>query len=113
MRGSTRLGPDLSRLAGKLSREDLENLLKSRGDKSLREGHHRFGHLFESDAGMSGVALSWRIRMMMNARAPLSDPYQKSVFDQLDGQTRGDALVEYLSTLGRKQSQFAGQFFQQ
>ncbi|MCR9144946.1 MAG: cbb3-type cytochrome c oxidase subunit II [bacterium] len=112
MRGSERKGPDLSRLAGSMNREDLEGLLQSTKSDTLRAGHHRFGHLFQSEAGMSPLFLSWRVRMMMNARAPLSDSYQKSVFEQLDGQTRGDALVEYLLTLGRKQSEFAGKYFQ-
>jgi cytochrome c oxidase cbb3-type subunit 2 len=112
LRGSARKGPDLARLAGKVNRQDLEGLLKSTKSDSLRAGHHRFGHLFQSDAGMSPLFLSWRVRMMMNARTPLSDSYQKSVFEQLDGQTRGDALVEYLLTLGRKQSEFTGKYFQ-
>lgn len=113
MRGSSRKGPDLSRIAGKLSREDLEGLLKSTSTKDLRSGHHRFGHLFTDESGMDPLFLSWRVRMMMNARAPLSDAYQKSVFEQLENQTRGDALVEYLLSIGRKQSQFAGKYFQQ
>ncbi len=112
LRGSERKGPDLSRVVGKLNRADLEGLLKSTKTDSLRAGHHRFAHLFSSEAGMSPLFLGWRVRMMMNARAPLSDSYQRSVFEQLDGQTRGDALVEYLLTLGRKQSQFTGNYFQ-
>jgi hypothetical protein len=112
MRGSTRNGPDLSRVAGKLGAAELKALLASRGDGNLREGHHRFGHLFTREDGMSPLFLSWRIRMMMNVRTPLSDSYQKSVFELVEGQARGDALVAYLLSLGSKQSQFAGKFYQ-
>ena len=62
---------------------------------------------------MSPLFFCWRVRMMMNARAPMSDAYQRSAFEEIGGQTRGDALVEYLLSLGRRQSEFAGKYFQQ
>ncbi len=110
-RGSLRLGPDLARVAGKLDQAQLEALLKSDKTDTQRAAYHRFGHLFESDAGINPLMLAWRIRMNMQSASPLSDPYQRSAFDQLDGKTRGDALVAYLLSLGKKQSEFAGKYY--
>ncbi len=111
LRGSSRLGPDLSRVAGRFDEAQLTSLLKSTKTDSLRSGHHRYGHLFQSDAGINPLFLSWRIRMMMEWRAPLSDDFQKSAFEQLNDKSRGDALVAYLLSLGKKQSDFAGKFY--
>lgn len=111
MRGSARLGPDLSRLAGRLDEAQLRALLQSKKSDSPREVFHRFSHLFASDAGLSPLMLSWRARMMMNAGAQLSDPHQRSAFWLLEDQSRGDVLVAYLLSLGQKQRESAGRFY--
>lgn len=113
MRGSRRIGPDLSRMAGKLDEAQLRTLLDNSKGETMRQMFHRYSHLFDEDlTDTNALMLSWKMRMMMQAAVPVSDSYQKSVFAALDGSTRGDALVEYLSTLGKKQADYAGQFYQ-
>lgn len=109
--GSARIGPDLARLAAKSDRESLEALLRSAPDGSVRAGLHNYTNLFFDD-NLSPLGLSWKIRMMMNAGIPFSDPYQRSVFLHLEGQTKGDALIEYLLFLGKRQKEFNGQYYQ-
>lgn len=112
MRGSQRIGPDLARIAGSNidSKDSLRSVLK--GKSGLLSGiHHNYGYLFQSSFDMEPLFLSWKIRMMMQTRSKFSDNYQKSVFDALEGKTRGDALVAYLLGLGRRQKDFAGSYF--
>lgn len=110
LRGSFRVGPDLARLSSKMEKSSIESFLKGSDDGTQRGSLHQYGYLFE-DEDMSPLFLSWRIRMMLNAGAQFSDPYQRSVFLRLDGQTKGDALVAYLSSLGKKQMMFNGKFY--
>ena len=113
LRGSARLGPDLSRLAGRLSDATIENFLKNTDGEGY-QGFHRYGRLFQPEETMDQwdeVFLSWRIRMLMNAGANFSAAYQDSVHGSLDGKTRGDALLAFLKTLGKKQMEFSGTFF--
>lgn len=114
VRGSKRLGPDLSRLAGNLDAAAVEALLKSKADgKSLRGDLHSYGHLFNSSQDLGPLFFhSWKIRALINGGALFTDPYQKSVFLELEDKTRGEALVEYLLSRGRKQADFAGSFYQ-
>jgi len=98
MRGSRRLGPDLSRLAGRLDADALRGYFKGGKEDSLKNRFHSYKYLFE-DTDLQPLFLSWRIRMMLESRVPLSDPLQKGVFDRLEGQSRGDALVAYLASL--------------
>ncbi len=109
--GSRRIGPDLAAAASKYTREDLTKLLKS------KEGFHNYTHLFlNQEAGgrsMEPLRLSWKIRWMMNAGIPFSDPYQRGVFDRLDESTRGDALVTYLLFLGKRTLEYEAQFYNQ
>ena len=113
MRGSQRIGPDLARIAGSNmdNSDKLSTLLKGKSD-SVAGLYHNYDHLFESDTDMVPVFLAWKIRMMMQLRINFSDDYQKSVFDALDNQTRGDALLAYLLSLGRKQMDYAGSFYE-
>ncbi len=112
MRGSFRIGPDLSRIAG--SKLDDPDALKAilKGDREKLSGlYHNYKDLFQSDRDMVPVFLAWKVRMMMQSRTPFSDNYQKSVFRALAEKTRGDALVAYLRSLGRRQSKLASKFY--
>ena len=111
LRGSFRIGPDLSRLAGKLTEEELTAYLKSRGGDTQAAEIHQFSRLFISDAGLSPLSLSWKLRMMMNSGLDISDPLQKSVFQRTADRTRGEALVAYLLSRGKNQMRFAGKFY--
>lgn len=110
MRGSFRIGPDLSRVAGKQDAAGLTSLLRGGKEDNLRNRYHAYGYLFNDD-DLQPLFLSWKIRMMLEAGVPLSDPYHKSAFDRLEGQTRGDALVAYLLSLGQKSMQYNGAFY--
>jgi cytochrome c oxidase cbb3-type subunit 2 len=109
--GSRRIGPDLAAAASKYSQEGLTELLQS------KEGFHNYTYLFApADAGgrsMEPLRLSWKIRWMMNAGVPFSDPYQRGVFDRLEESTRGDALVAYLLFLGKRNLTYESQFYKQ
>ena len=112
-RGSTRIGPDLTRVAGRLTEDEVRAVLRGGGQAgSLAASYHPYAGLFETDAGINPLFLSWRIRMLREVAVPLSDPYQKSVWWALEDATRGDALVAYLISLGQRQLQFRGQFYQ-
>ncbi|MCB1306873.1 MAG: cbb3-type cytochrome c oxidase subunit II [Leptospiraceae bacterium] len=110
MRGSRRIGPDLSRVAH-MSQSELKSVLTGAQEGSLAAAYHNYAHLFECESGMNPLFLSWKIRMMMQLQTPYSDPYQKSVVWALEEQTRGDALLAYLQSLGKKQLEFAGKFY--
>ncbi|PKL33119.1 MAG: hypothetical protein CVV45_09205, partial [Spirochaetae bacterium HGW-Spirochaetae-10] len=108
--GSRRIGPDLAAAASKYTKEGLTELLQS------KEGLHSFTHLFageEAGGSMQPLRMSWKIRWMMNAGIPFSDPYQRGVFDRLDESTRGDALVAYLLFLGKRNLSYESQFYKQ
>ena len=108
--GSRRIGPDLSAAASKYTKESLTELLQS------KEGLHSFTHLFageEAGGSMQPLRMSWKIRWMMNAGIPFSDPYQRGVFDRLNESTRGDALVAYLLFLGKRNLSYESQFYKQ
>lgn len=119
-RGSTRIGPDLARLAGSKSDglQRIKNVLTA--DARAKEGaplnpkglYHNYEHLYECSSDMVPVFMSWKVRMMMESRTPFSDDYQKSVFSAMEEQTRADALGAYLMSLGRKQKDYAGKFYQ-
>ena len=112
-RGSKRIGPDLSRIAGRLDATALTSLLKSKQEgKSLRADAHPYGYLFSSDSDLYPLFQSWKVRAMIQGGARFSDPYQKSVFMELEDKSRGEALVEYLLSRGAKQAEFAGSFYQ-
>lgn len=110
MRGSFRIGPDLSRVAGKFDAGALRSVLRGGKEDTLRNRFHAYEYLFSEDE-LHPLFLTWKIQMMLEAGVPLSDPYQKSTFDRLEGQTRGDALVAYLLSLGQKSMQFNGAFY--
>lgn len=110
--GELRVGPDLSTIAAKYSKEELENILMAKkGEKNsyLREYHH-YQYLF-NDERLEPLFLSWKIRWMMNSGLPMNDPYQRSVFLALDDKTKGEALVEFLNYLGKRKQEFEGKFY--
>ncbi len=112
VRGSKRLGPDLSRLAGRFDEAALTALLQSKAEgKNFKADIHPYAHLFASDSELYPLFLSWKVRAMINGGVLFSDPYQKSVFLELEDKTRGEALVQYLLSRGRKQVDFAGNFY--
>ena len=114
VQGSSRIGPDLSHIALKMDKDALRSLLNSGAAKNaydIKSGNHDFRYLFAQD-NLDALALSWKIRWMMNFALPLNDPYQRSVFSRLQDQTRGDALVEYLNFLGSCAGAYEGQFYQ-
>ncbi len=116
--GSRRIGPDLAAVASKFigeqGRQSLVTLLSSKDSKTARSAFHNYSNLFVGeDAGqsMDSLRMSWKIRWLMNAGLPISDAYQRGVFDRLDGSTKGDALVEYLLFLGKRNMAYEGQFY--
>ncbi|MBR32221.1 MAG: hypothetical protein CMN77_13030 [Spirochaetaceae bacterium] len=118
VQGSTRIGPDLSHVGLKMDRDALRNLLQSdpyQNPKNpqfdMKTGNHNYAYLFSQDE-LDALAMSWKVRWMMNFGLPLNDPYQRSAFSRLAEQTRGDALVEYLNFLGSRQANYEGEFYQ-
>lgn len=112
--GSRRIGPDLAAAASKHTRESLVELLTPKESDTARKGYHNYAALFAgADAGqdMEARRMSWKIRWMMNTGTPFSDPYQRGVFDRLEGSTRGDALVEYILFLGQRNLANEAQFY--
>ncbi len=124
MRGSQRIGPDLSRLATKMDEVQLRAFLQSDSAEAAAPSdeasvgtpgsrYHQFSGLFNQEYDqMDGVALSWRIRAMMQAGFPMNDPYQKASEVSVIGKTRGDALVAFLLSLGSDAQTFTGSYFQ-
>lgn len=110
MRGSARLGPDLSRVAGKLDANAIAAALKGGPESTLRNRTHAYGYLFADD-DMDPLWLSWKVRMMLQTRVPFSDQFHRSVFDRTEGKTRGEALVAYLLSLGEKRMNFDGAYY--
>ena len=114
VRGSRRLGPDLSRLAGRLNSRELQRLLEGKSGTALAQGLHSFGGLFaelKAYEPADALFLSWRMRAMMQAGVPLSDPLQQSALSDIVGNTPGQALTAYLLTLGERQRAFAANYF--
>ncbi|MBL8018531.1 MAG: cbb3-type cytochrome c oxidase subunit II [Leptospirales bacterium] len=110
MRGSARLGPDLSRLASRQDAASIKSFIRGGKEDTLKNRFHAYAYLFE-ETELQPMFLSWKIRMMMQAGVPFSDPFQKSAFDRLEGQSRGDALIAYLASLGQKRMQFDGAYY--
>lgn len=110
MRGSARLGPDLSRVAGRLDANAVMAVLKGGDQPTLRNRTHAFAYLFEDD-DMDPLWLSWKVRMMLQSRVPFSDPFHRGVFDRTEGKTRGEALTAYLLSLGEKRMNYDGAFY--
>lgn len=108
--GEQRIGPDLSTVSSKYTKEQLENLLLGKDEKKYLKGYHNYSYLF-IDEDLKPLFLSWKIRWMMNSGLPMNDPYQRSVFLALDEKTKGDAIVEFLYYLGQRKQQFEGKFY--
>ncbi len=114
VRGSRRIGPDLARIGGKWEIGTLRRMLEGKDGSGLSQGLHRYGNLFGAEAEYSpadALFVSWRVRALLQAGVPLSDPLHQSVFSELEGRTRGDALIAYLMRLGAHQRAFAGAYF--
>ena len=101
--GTRRIGPDLSRIHGRLSKEELKIMLTLK-NKGLKSKSHPYKFLFEQK--INPLEISWKIRLLMQTtpRAYLSDSDQRSVFHILKDISRGDALILYL--LSRGESSF-------
>lgn len=108
--GSSRIGPDLSRIATKLDESKMRSILNNKKGGKAGASMHTYGYLFAEDCDLNSLALSWKIKMLMNAGMPYSDAFHKSVFPNLEDQTRGDALIAYLKSLGSKEAMFTGNF---
>lgn len=108
--GEVRIGPDLSTIASKYTREQLEELLIGKSEKASFKKYHQYGYLFINE-DLQPLFLSWKIRWLMNTGLPIGDPYHRSVFLMLDEKTKGDALVEFLSYLGKRKMEFQGKFY--
>ncbi len=109
--GSRRIGPDLSRAATLYNEAQLRSLLTNREAKSLKQRLHSYGYLFQEEQQLEARPLSWKIRILLQARLPLSDAFQRSLFTALEEQRRGDALIAYLLSRGKKQMQFGGKYY--
>ncbi len=111
LRGSRRIGPDLSRVASLYDTEDtLKALLKGNATQKLRKLFHSYQHLFEKENKIDIRDFSWKIRMMLQLNIPFSDAYQRSAAS-LPDMSRGDMLVAYLLSRGKKQIQFQGKYY--
>ncbi|GIX41839.1 MAG: hypothetical protein KatS3mg129_1572 [Leptospiraceae bacterium] len=108
--GEQRVGPDLTTISSRYTKEQLENILKGKSDRKYTKGYHNYQYLFIDD-DLKPLFLSWKIRWMMNSGLPMNDPYQRSVFLALEDKTKGDALVEFLYYLGKRKQEFEGKFY--
>ncbi len=113
--GSRRVGPDLSRIASKMTEEELRNYLNQGKTNSANpaESYHAYQYLFKQDMGfLDGVSLNWKIRAMLQAGAPFNEPMHRYSHTAVMEKSRGDALIAYLKSLGGSQTQFAGTYYQ-
>ncbi|MCB1171365.1 MAG: cbb3-type cytochrome c oxidase subunit II [Leptospiraceae bacterium] len=118
VRGSRRIGPDLSHVGIKMDKAALTSLLQSNPYANpknpqfdMKTGNHSYSYLFDQ-YDLNPLAMSWKVRWLMNFGLPLNDPYQRSAFPRLEGKSRGEALVEYLNFLGSRQTGYEGEFYQ-
>lgn len=110
--GSLRVGPDLSRIAAKLDENKLRSILNNKKSGNAAASMHKYGYLFNDDGcDMNPLALSWKVKILMNMGVPYSDAFHKSALSRLEDQTRGDALIAYLMSLGNKHAEFSGNFY--
>jgi cytochrome c oxidase cbb3-type subunit II len=110
--GSFRFGPDLSRVGVRLDAAKLKEILTDKSGSDLRSSIHNYSSLFIAGSDTRELMLSWRIKALINAGLPYSDNLQRSVFYQMSEKSRGDALVAYLASLGKKKADIAGKFYQ-
>ena len=108
--GSRRLAPDLSRIHGRISEDELRILLTLRNEK-LRSISHPYGFLFERF--VNPVEISWKIRAIMQTSPNVyfSDAYQRSVIALLEDVSEGEALIAYLLSRGIHSYQNERNFF--
>lgn len=114
MKGTVRIGPDLSRVSTKMNGEEMKDLLTSfvKKDVDAAKAYHQYSSLFSQKLDENdGVGISWKIRGIMQSGVPMNEPLQRSSFTRMKGQTRGDALIAYLLSLGKEQQQFAGNYY--
>ena len=112
LKGSRRIGPDLSRTASLYDEAQLRSLLRnSKSSAKLKTRLHQYAYLFEQEiTEAENLALSRRIAAMLQFRAPFSDIQQRNAFANREF-SRGDALVFYLLSRGQKQVQFNGKYY--
>ena len=112
-RGTRRIGPDLARAATLYSDVDLRSLLRNKKAGNFKKLTHQYAYLFEEgDEGEDDLRTSsaWKIRFMLQMRLPLSEAYQRS-FLANENLSRGDLLIAYLLSRGKKNIQFKGKYY--
>ena len=113
MMGAERIGPDLSRVATKMSADQLKKAITAKPGSKGAEAFHAYGKLFtETFSARDESALAWEYRALMQGGAPMSEPQQRAgSYSMLKGKTKGDALIAFLSSLGGEHIKFAGSFY--
>ena len=129
-RGTRRIGPDLARAASLYTDVDLRSLLKNKGAGNFKKLTHQYAYLFEKekiespyrqDSSESQGAVqdfewnptwnsAWKIRFMLQMNLPLSEPYQRSFLAKQE-LSRGELLIAYLLSRGKKHIQFKGKYY--
>ncbi len=112
LRGSRRIGPDLSRVATRFDESSLRALLMSNDKNTVKGFLHPYLHLFVQENDFNPREQTWKVRWLLNMRIPFSSTYQRSAFQaEDDSLTKGDLLVGYLLSRGKKQMQFSGKYY--
>lgn len=109
--GTLRIGPDLSTISSKYTRENLKILLQGKNEQLYKKNYHKYTYLF-IDEDLEPLFLSWKIRALMNSGLPFNDSYQRSVFISMEDKTKGDVLIDFLLYLGSRKQQFNAKFYQ-
>ena len=113
LRGSQRIGPDLSHISHLQKENKLRTLLNNDSNQTIRLGMHNYYYLFEKELSSNAVWFSWKMKAMLQTRTLLSEPYTRSLFSEFEDKTEGDALIHYLLNKGKKYKQFQENYYQQ
>ncbi|MCS7206024.1 MAG: cbb3-type cytochrome c oxidase subunit II, partial [Leptospiraceae bacterium] len=76
--GMQRIGPDLSTVASRYTKEQLEEILIGRSESPTLKKYHNYAYLFV-DEDLDPLFLSWKVRWLMNSGLPINDPYQRGI----------------------------------
>ncbi len=112
VRGSKRIGPDLSHVALTKTKEELKRLLNVDHNPKDKYFMHKYYYLFQEDIAPNSVWFAWKLKAMLQTRALISEPYTRSMFEIFEGKTKGDALVHYLLNKGKKYQQIQEEYYQ-
>ncbi len=112
LKGSRRIGPDISMSASLYDENQLKRLLRSpKNSAKLKDRLHQYTYLFKQKITDSqSLALSRKMSVMLLFRAPFSDIQQRGVFSG-DELSRGDMLIAYLLSRGKRQMQFSSKYY--